>query len=210
MPAKKPATKAAKKEPVKKTTSKKPVAKKTTKAKAKPKKQTFKQISDECKASIRMGRPTSYRSEFPEMMYDFFNKPAFEDRHIYNNQGEKVMATVATPYLSLASFAVYIGVTTETIRKWATETLDNGQLRYPEFSSTYHHVKQIQASNLVQNGATGAYKENFAKFLAINNHGYKERIIQDISVTSVGVETIDSETSTKKAADIYQAVCNED
>lgn len=193
-----------KKKPVKKTISKKTVVKASATKKIKPKKiQSFKQISKECKASIRVGRPTSYRKEFPEMMYDFFNQPATIDKEIFNREGEKVMATVAMPYLSLSSFAVHIGVTSSTIREWASSVDADGQKKHPEFSATYHCCKEMQGANLVTNGASGAYKENFSKFLAINNHGYQERQTQDINVTAVGVQSIDKMADTATASRQY-------
>ena len=198
------------KKPAKKTTSKKPLVKKTTKATPKSKPQTFKQISNECKSSIRVGRPTSYRPEFPEMMYDFFDQPATVDKMIFNREGEKVMATVATDYLSLASFAVYIGVTSSTIRDWASSTLENGQKKYPEFSATYHCCKEMQSANLVINGSSGAYKENFSKFLAINNHGYQERLTTDIKLTTVGVKSIDKTSDTSTASREYSNMMQND
>lgn len=193
---------------------KKPLVKKTTKAKAKPKakpkKLTFKQISVECKSSARMGRPTKYRPEFPEMIYNFFDQPATIDKEVYNNQGEKIMATVATPYLSLASFAVYIGVTSSTIRDWASSTDDEGHKKYPDFSAAYQCVKEMQSANLVINGASGAYKENFTKFLAINNHGYQERQTQDINLTAKGISHIDSNMDPSDAARAYADAMNND
>jgi len=183
------------------------------KAKKKPvkkpaKKKTFKQIHAECKAAARVGRPSKYRPEFPEMMYEYFDVKPSEEKKIYDNRGELIMARVAVDFPTMSGFAAYIGVTSSTMRDWATKNTD-GVYKYPEFSATYQLAKEFQDNIIVANTLNGSYKENFAKFISTNILGYKDKQVTDVNVSAVGVGTIDTETSTKDAADIYQANCND-
>lgn len=77
-------------------------------------------------------------------------------------------------YPTFELFADSIGVIDETLRNWCES--------YPNFATAYARCKNIQKGKLVDGALVEKYNSNFAKFVAVNCHGMKERSETDSNV----------------------------
>ena len=68
-------------------------------------------------------------------------------------------------------FASSIGVLAETLKNWAK--------KHARFGDTHARCTEIQKHRLLVGGLTERFNPQIVKFLAINNHGMKEKIEQD-------------------------------
>ena len=188
-------------------------AKKTTKP-VRPMKQTYKDISQElcanARTSILAGRPTKYRQEYAQMLYEHFDIEITQIKNILDRQGKKVRAEVATNFPTLSGFARKIGVYASTIRDWANNVNDDGSKQHPEFYAAYRFAKEVQDEFLVVNTLNGAYKENFAKFLATNILDYQERQTQNVNLSATGISHIDSDMEPNDASRAYAAAMSDE
>lgn len=69
-------------------------------------------------------------------------------------------------------FAHSLGVIAETLRNW-TES-------HAHFRDAYAVCKEVAKQELLVGGLTEKYNPQIVKFLAINNHGMKEKIEQEV------------------------------
>jgi hypothetical protein len=116
------------------------------------------------------GRPSKYKPEYCQQIIDFFCiEPTHEVKQTFITKAgiKEVTKNVPSFYPTIEKFAFTLGVMTETIVAWTKE--------YPEFFTAYTRAKEMQKNVLLQNALMGGYSEGFAKFLAINNHGMKEK-----------------------------------
>ena len=72
------------------------------------------------------------------------------------------------PIHTFESFAHKIGVISETLRNWCEENA--------RFRDAYALCKEISKNELLLGGLTERFNPQMVKFLAINNHGMKEKI----------------------------------
>jgi len=105
----------------------------------------------------KLGRPTKYRKEYIQRMYDYFNVPAIDAK-----------TSEAVLFPTMEKFAADIAVNTDTLVEWANARKEDSTLKYPDFSAMYSICKQLQKNILVTNGLMGKYASNFATFVAIN------------------------------------------
>ena len=68
-------------------------------------------------------------------------------------------------------FASSIGVLAETLKNWT--------IAHPRFRDIHARCTEIQKHRLLIGGLTERFNPQIVKFLAINNHGMKEKIEQD-------------------------------
>lgn len=129
------------------------------------------------------GRPSNYKPEFCEQIIKFCTKDLTE----INTEGK----VVATQLPTLKMFAISVGVTGETLIEWAKEK--------PQFSESYSKAKELCENHLIQNALQGRYKENFAKFVAMNYSNMKDKSETDI--TSKG-QSISMPTITVDSKDL--------
>lgn len=69
-------------------------------------------------------------------------------------------------------YASRIGVIAETLKNWCE--------KHPRFRDIHARCTEIQKHRLLVGGLTEKFNAQIVKFLAINNHGMKEKIEQKI------------------------------
>jgi hypothetical protein len=115
----------------------------------------------------RVGAPIKYTQEVPKKLIEFFDRDLF----IQNIDGKAVPNRLPT----IERFCANINIATSTFYEW--------NKKYPELSSAFKMAKQMQKDQLIQLSLIGAYKEGFAKFVAINVTDMKDRIETSHSVS---------------------------
>lgn len=85
----------------------------------------------------KVGRPTSYQPEYPQMLLDYFARPAWD---VKGKDGEIVEGYFPT----LAGFCWEIGTTQVTLRSWAHAKDIDGTPMWPEFLIAYEAAKERQ------------------------------------------------------------------
>ncbi len=146
---------------------------------------------------LKAGRPTDYDPKYCGEIIAFMERTSQEivvDRTFYGSGNAEVSfrrkdpdgfvrgmvkaethKVFASVFPTLERFAHSIGVHKDTVVEWATAEDAEGNLLHPEFSVAYKRAKQIQESNLIENGLTGQYSSNFAIFVAKNVFGWKDK-----------------------------------
>lgn len=146
-------------------------------------KQVFKKAA---KVKLPVGRPTVYRPEFCEMMEAFFNIPLEREVFVDVPDGEggviKERRMVANTFPTFGRFAASIGVSSDTLRKWAKAKKSDGTPVKPEFFWSYARARDLQESLLIEGGMSGVYDCRFAILAAKNILGWRDRVAQDIEV----------------------------
>lgn len=116
-------------------------------------------------------RPTLYKPEYCEEIIDFFNRPFFteEDVQTTDKLGRPIIKKVKIPCQlpTIERFSLNLGIHKDTVYEWARNN--------PDFSVALATAKQAQQEILIQHTLNGFYKENFAKFVAINFTDMKEK-----------------------------------
>lgn len=108
-----------------------------------------------------------YREEYCERMLEWFSD---ESR----------------PFPQFTFFAEELGVDDETILEWSKN--------YPRFRSCYARCKKIQLAKLVEGTMFKQFDSSFAKFIAINCHGMKEKVETDVkadATITVNIKEVD-------------------
>lgn len=121
----------------------------------------------------RVGRPSSYRPEYAQMLRDHFDIDAGYDTEAENSKGVMQSVRHAADFPTLAGFACKVGVHRETLLNWAAVD-DDGEPKNPEFFDAYKQARDHQERILVQNGLKGGYHASFAIFTAKNVLGWRD------------------------------------
>ena len=111
------------------------------------------EIGKETRFQYKNAVASKYRAEYEEKMLNWFRE-----------SGEG--------YPTFELFAESIGVTAETLTHWAES--------HPRFRDTYARCKNIQKGKLIAFGLAGAYNPQIVKFVAVNNHGMKDKVETDV------------------------------
>ena len=85
-------------------------------------------------------------------------------------------------------FANRLGVVSDTLREWRDTQ--------PRFRDTYARCLDIQKQKLLVGGLTERFNAQIVKFMAINNHGMKEKIEQEFkgdATINVNISFFDEE-----------------
>lgn len=143
------------------------------------------------------GRPTKYDKKFCRQLEDYFNIEPFETVEVKTTDkrsgrvylSEEVRANRLP---TLERFAFDIGVTDDTIVRWASEKHPDdyriqskrGKLKHPEFSAAYRRAKMLQKDILMVNGSLGYYAANYTKFVSTNLTDLRDN--QNVDITSKG------------------------
>lgn len=141
-----------------------------------------------------VGRPTVYRPEFCEMMEAFFDIPLEREVVVDVPDGKggvaKEVRIVVNPFPTLCRFAASIGVSSDTLRKWARAKRPDGTPVKPEFFWSYARARDLQETLLIEGGMSGVYDYKFAILAAKNILGWRGHVEQDVAV-SVNSATAD-------------------
>jgi hypothetical protein len=142
------------------------------------------------KAKRGVGRPTLYRPEFCQMLVIFFDIPLERDVvfEVENGQGGTFKETriVVNTFPTFAKFAACIGVSSDTLRKWAKAKNPDGTPVRPEFFWSYARAHDLQEALLIEGGMSGAYNYKFAILAARNILGWRAHVEQDGEVRMHG------------------------
>lgn len=122
-----------------------------------------------------LGRPTTYRIEYAEMLVRFFDVKPFEKVQVQGKLGKTRVELVPGVFPMLGRFAHKIGVSIQSLHNWLGALDDEGRPRHPEFLDAYARAKGLQEALLVEGTMAGAFDGRFAPFLAKNLLGWKDR-----------------------------------
>lgn len=101
-------------------------------------------------------------------------KPKYKDEYC-----EKMLAyfkNESVVFPTFEEFAGEIGVLAKTLKYWAE--------KHPRFGDIHARCTEIQKHKLLVGGLTERFSSQIVKFIAINNHGMKEKVEQNISGNS--------------------------
>jgi len=120
----------------------------------------------------RTGRPVIYKSEYCEMIVDYFNviPNAVAYKRTYFADGTlKSEDPIIQPadFPTFQGFANSIGVHIDTLNEWMHKR--------PDFSEAYSRAKTLQEKIWLVNGMSGLYNSQFAQFFGKNCLGYKDK-----------------------------------
>lgn len=144
------------------------------------------------------GRPTKYNDEIIQKLNDFFQLPSpdEDDGNCYKevrDVNEKVQL-IPKRLPTLERFAVENGLSSSTLRDWASATNDDGKLKYPAFSATYSRAREVQSIYIQESMFVGAAPTNAATFMLKNNHGWKDKQEQVVEhKNAIDLEEINSD-----------------
>jgi hypothetical protein len=113
---------------------------------------------------------TVYKPEYVDLMYEFFTDE--ENR-----------------FPTLTGFAMKHNLEIRTLENWI-----NNPDKYPQLSNLYKQCKEIQKERLLYGGLTSAFNPQIVKFVAINAHGMKDKIEQEVKADAtfeVKIDVID-------------------
>lgn len=139
------------------------------------------------------GRPTKYRDEYDQMMFDFFNIKVEKVVITELPDGKVESKVVINTFPTFGRFASKIGVSRDTLHGWAKAKNKDGTLRRPEFSDTYTRARDFQESLLIEGGISGAYDSRFVCLLAQCLLGWSHNPKQQPESASNGAMTAELE-----------------
>jgi hypothetical protein len=121
------------------------------------------------------GRPTTYKPEYVDKVYEYINscQDEFKEWKVKYTSGiEGTNETIENIHFAniptIEGFARYINTSITTMDGWR----DNN----PEFSGALEDLKYEQKQKLIQGGLTGTYNSTIAKLILSSNHDMKERV----------------------------------
>lgn len=98
---------------------------------------------------------SKYDAKYPEDMKMHFKQVACEGN-----------------YPTFESYADEIGVTVRTLENWCGS--------YDAFKDAYDACKNLQKGSLIEGAMMGRFNPTFAKFVAVNCHGMKEKVESEV------------------------------
>ena len=120
-------------------------------------------------------QPGEYHPGYCEQMLAFFDRPKMET--VYDTFTWKSGAVTEkerkVPNLPphFSEFARKIGVTTRTLKRWASQ--------HTEFKEAYEQCQEIFEEFLIDNGLVGSYGAIAMKFVAVNRSKMKDKSVQE-------------------------------
>ena len=100
---------------------------------------------------------SKYKAEYVDLMY------------LYFSDGSNIMPT-------LEGFAAKYSIAIQSLERWV-----NNREKYPRLSAMWAQCKAMQKEKLLLGGLTEQFNAQIVKFIAINNHGMKEKIEQEVN-----------------------------
>jgi len=129
-----------------------------------------------------VGRPSKYNDEMQ----------ATADRYIseYQAYGDVVP--------SMAGLACYCGISRDTAHEWAKQ--------HPRFSDTVKAVLVMQERMLINGGLSKANDSSITKLLLASNHGYTDKVHQDVTSSDGTMTPKDQSAAILKAIEAKHGV----
>lgn len=100
---------------------------------------------------------SKYKEEYVDMLYNYFT------------DSDKIMPT-------LEGFAAENHIAIVSLERWVKD-----EKKHPRMKAVWAQCKAIQKDKLLLGGLTERFNPQIVKFLAINNHGMKEKIEQEVN-----------------------------
>lgn len=152
------------------------------------------------KASV--GRPSKYKPEFCGAMDRFFDvEPIIR---IVLKDGRVQHAFNSFP--TFEGFALSVGVVSDTLRRWASETDASGEPLKPEFTAAYARAKDRQIDMMTAGALSGGYSPSAAALGLKNVVGWKDKVEVDSTQNLKGptAEELDAiyAEGTRKSAEL--------
>jgi hypothetical protein len=124
------------------------------------------------------GRPSKYRPEFCGLMRAFFDIPVEKEIEcvtVPDGRGgyTKRQNVVVNRFPTITRFASTIGLTSETLRRWATAMNADGTKKYPAFAFAYESARDCQFALLMEGGLAGLYDSRFTMMTLKNLFGWR-------------------------------------
>lgn len=124
-----------------------------------------------------VGRPT------------LLNEAMLEKAEHYMIEGYKEVENIVP---SVAGLCCYLGISKSTAYEWAS-TSDKDQIR-KQFSDTLEAIQTKQEMLLINGGLSQVYSGTITK-LMLSNHGYSEKLNQDITTNGESINKPAIDTS---------------
>lgn len=128
----------------------------------------------------KTGRPTKYKKEFCQKMYDFFNiDHTFMDEITkIDKNGDEQIIRVEKPNIlpTFEKFAVIVDVCRDTLDEWTKQ--------YKEFSDTYKKCKNLQKDMLNDLAMRGFYNPTYTIFVAKNITDMTDKVVSEVKNTT--------------------------
>jgi len=80
----------------------------------------------------------------------------------------------SSKYPTFERFADNIGVTARTLENWRD--------KHKKFKHAYERAKNLQKARLIEGGLAGLYDSRVVKLVALNDHGYADKVETDNKV----------------------------
>ena len=130
------------------------------------------------------GRPYTYKNSYCKIALEYFNEPMMvkKVRQQATGSGKVVDVEYEVPRMfpSMAGLARRLKCSKDTVYRWAKEN--------PDFSDALNECRAIQEELLTAMSLGGDWHAGFAKFLMINNHGYKDKVEQEVTTKDITVQ----------------------
>lgn len=139
----------------------------------------------------KRGRPTKFRPVFATMIVEHFDKEPFTEVDVPQPSGLTKRQRMATDLPTLSSFAKTIGVSVDTLGRWATEVLADGGMRHPDFAEAYARAREMQEALIVRGGLLGLYEPRTVQAALKNLHGWQDQPAQKVAVAAISREELD-------------------
>jgi hypothetical protein len=135
------------------------------------------------------GRPAKYRPEFDRLLVQFFDKEPWDERTIERN-GVTITTRVATDPPMLATFARSIGVSLDSVNRWATEADETGRPRYPGFAEAYARARGLHEAMLARAALVGDYDPKTVQFVLKNLYSWEDQPARTVEVAPVSIDQL--------------------
>jgi len=121
------------------------------------------------------GRPAKYRPEFDAKIIEFFDKAPFVEVDVPQPSGAVRRQRLATDPPMLSDFAKSIGVSRDSVNRWATDVDGQGGPRYPRFADAYARAREMNESMLARAALLGLYDNRISQFVLKNLYGWQDQ-----------------------------------
>ena len=119
----------------------------------------------------KMGAPTKYTDDLPEILLDFFDVPLDRDvvKECAGKEGAfNIIESKPCRLPTVEGFCASRLISKVTFHKWTK--------KYPDLMNALGVAKNMQMNHLMQHALEGGYNGGFAKFLAQNISDYRDKI----------------------------------
>lgn len=138
------------------------------------------------------GRPSKYRPEFAAAIVRYFDVEPTEERTVTGFGGVTKIQVIARKPPLLVRFAQSIGVSVDTLGRWATDVGEDGSPRFPDFAAAYTRARQLLEALLQEGAALGVYEGKVIQFMLKNLYGWRDQPEKDVVVAPVSTELLDT------------------